>query len=165
MPTARLRLRLVASGRYLYAIGGRTDDEGGPSLTTVERYDPKSNSWTTINPMVESRGLPCAVETKVGKRRVLVVVGGFELSADGTLVQARRTTEVFDPTPAGGHCSMCCFPSAEDPTTALPRPMAWCWRSVASPSSATPPSLSRMSMRYPSSPAISDSGEPGPLVS
>jgi N-acetylneuraminic acid mutarotase len=63
----------------------------------VERYDPKSDSWATMNPMVESRGLPCAVQTKVGKRRVLVVVGGFELSADGTLVQARRTTEVFDP--------------------------------------------------------------------
>jgi N-acetylneuraminic acid mutarotase len=95
MPTARDRLRLVASGRYLYAIGGA--DLAGQSLTTVERYDPKSNSWATMNPMVESRALPCAVQTKVGQRRVLVVVGGFEFSADGTLVQARRTTEVFDP--------------------------------------------------------------------
>jgi hypothetical protein len=42
MPTARLRLRLVASGRYLYAIGGQPDP-AGPSLATVERYDPKSN--------------------------------------------------------------------------------------------------------------------------
>jgi N-acetylneuraminic acid mutarotase len=96
MPTARERLRLVASGRYLYAIGGRAD-EAGPSLTTVERYDPRSNNWTTMNPMVQSRVLPCAVQTRVGNRRVLVVVGGFEFSADGTLVQARRTTEVFDP--------------------------------------------------------------------
>jgi N-acetylneuraminic acid mutarotase len=95
MPTIRQRLRLVASGRYLYAIGGF--DLAGQSLTTVERYDPKSNSWATMNPMVESRALPCAVQTKVGQRRVLVVVGGFEFSADGTLVQARRTTEVFDP--------------------------------------------------------------------
>jgi Kelch motif len=100
MPTVRERLRLVASGRYLYAIGGVAigqPGQFGPSLTTVERYDPKSDRWTTMNPMVESRGLPCAVETKVGKRRVLVVVGGFEVSADGTLIQARRTTEVFDP--------------------------------------------------------------------
>jgi N-acetylneuraminic acid mutarotase len=89
MPTARLRLRLVASGRYLYAIGGQPDP-AGPSLTTVERYDPKSNTWTTMNPMVESRYLPCAVETKVGHRHVLVVVGGFD-------PDARRTTEVFDP--------------------------------------------------------------------
>ena len=94
MPTTRERLRLVASGRYLYAIGGA--DLAGQSLTTVERYDPKSDSWATMNPMVESRVLPCAVETRVGHRRVLVVVGGFEFSADGTFVQARRTTEVFD---------------------------------------------------------------------
>jgi hypothetical protein len=96
MPTARTRLRLVASGRYLYAIGGAAPPSGadpfelGPPLSTVERYDPRSNSWATMTPLVEARLLPCAVETKVGHRRVLVVVGGFE---DG----ARRTTEVFDP--------------------------------------------------------------------
>lgn len=95
MPTARWRLRLVASGRYLYAVGGAAPT--GRSLTTVERYDPESDRWATMNPMVESRGLPCAVETEVGQRRVLVVVGGFEFSADGTFIQARPTTEVFDP--------------------------------------------------------------------
>jgi hypothetical protein len=95
MPTVRWRLRLVASGRYLYAIGGAAPT--GQSLTTVERYDPKSNTWTTLNPMIDSRVLPCAVQTKVGQRRVLVVVGGFEFSAEGTPVDRRRTTEVFDP--------------------------------------------------------------------
>jgi N-acetylneuraminic acid mutarotase len=95
MPTVRWRLRLVASGRYLYAVGGAAPT--GQSLTTVERYDPKSDSWATMNPMVVSRVLPCAVETRVGKRRVLVVVGGFEFSAEGTPVDRRRTTEVFDP--------------------------------------------------------------------
>jgi Kelch motif len=100
MPTARERLRLVASGRYLYAIGGSAPPSGaasfGPSLTTVERYDPRSNSWATMHPMAQSRVLHCAVQTRVGNRRVLVIVGGFEFSADGTLVQARPTTEVFD---------------------------------------------------------------------
>lgn len=62
----------------------------------MERYDPRSNSWATMNPMVESRYLPCAVETKVGHRRVLVVVGGFEFAPGGVLIGARRTTEVFD---------------------------------------------------------------------
>jgi N-acetylneuraminic acid mutarotase len=95
MPTIRWRLRLVVSGRYLYAVGGAAPT--GQSLTTVERYDPKSDSWATMNPMVESRVLPCAVETKVGHRRVLVVVGGFEFSAEGTPIDRRRTTEVFDP--------------------------------------------------------------------
>jgi N-acetylneuraminic acid mutarotase len=50
-----------------------------------------------MNPMLESRLLPCAVETRVGKRRVLVVVGGAEFSAEGAFIDARRTTEVFDP--------------------------------------------------------------------
>ena len=95
MPTARFRLRLVVSGRYLYAIGGAAPT--GQSLTTVERYDPRSNSWATMNSMVESRVLPCAVETRVGQRRVLVVVAGAEFSAEGAFVDARRTTEVFDP--------------------------------------------------------------------
>jgi Kelch motif len=95
MPTARWGLRLVASGRYLYAIGGA--DLAGQSLTMVERYDPKSDRWATMNPMVQSRVLPCAVQTKVGNRHVLVVVGGAEFSAAGTAVQARPTTEVFDP--------------------------------------------------------------------
>jgi N-acetylneuraminic acid mutarotase len=95
MPTARFRLRLVVSGRYLFAIGGA--DPTGQSLTTVERYDPRSNSWATMNSMAESRVLPCAVETKVGQRRVLVVVAGAEFSAEGAFVDARRTTEVFDP--------------------------------------------------------------------
>jgi N-acetylneuraminic acid mutarotase len=89
MPTARRALRLVASGRYLFAIGGAAPT--GESLTTVERYDPKSDSWATMNPMIESRVLPCAVRTRVGNRRVLVVVGGFAEAV------ARRTTEVFDP--------------------------------------------------------------------
>jgi hypothetical protein len=94
MPTARWRLRLVASGPYLYAIGG--EDPTGTSVTTVERYDPRSDSWRTMNPMHERRHVPCAVETKVGERRVLVVVGGAQRS-DGVFVGGRRTTEVFDP--------------------------------------------------------------------
>jgi hypothetical protein len=94
MPTAREGLRVVAAGRYLYAIGGTNPD--GVSLTTVERYDPASDRWTAMAPMVESRGLPCAVATRIGSRTFLVVVGGQELAAGGTFVGARRTTEVFD---------------------------------------------------------------------
>jgi N-acetylneuraminic acid mutarotase len=90
MPTARERLKLVASGRYLYAVGGLAPD--GPSLTTVERYDPKSDSWRTLSPMRESRALSCVVETTVGKRRVLVAVAGVQIPPG----DARRTTEVYD---------------------------------------------------------------------
>jgi N-acetylneuraminic acid mutarotase len=94
MHTARERLDLVAAGGYLYAIGG--DNQIGASLTAVERYDTKTNTWRTMNPLAESRTLTCAVETKVGKRRVLAVVAGGENSADGTLVGPRSTTEVLD---------------------------------------------------------------------
>jgi hypothetical protein len=93
MPTPRARVRLVASGGYLYAIGG--ENRAGLSATTVERYDPKSNRWRTMNPMRESRAAPCAVETKVAGRLVLVVVAGVEFAA-GDPVDGRRTTEVFD---------------------------------------------------------------------
>jgi N-acetylneuraminic acid mutarotase len=102
MHQRRDKLRLVTSGPYLYAIGGT--DPNGQSLTTVERYDPTSDSWATMQPMIEARGLPGVVETKVGGRRVLVVVGGAETNAQGDFVSARRTTEVFDP--ATGHWTM-----------------------------------------------------------
>ena len=94
MPTARERLRLVASGRYLYAIGGFNFEE--QALDTVERYDPRSNSWSTMNPLHESRAVPCAIDTTVGNRHVLVVVAGA-VSRDDTSKDGRRTTEVFDP--------------------------------------------------------------------
>ena len=94
MPTARAGHRLVAARGFLYAVGG--SNPAGASLTTVERYDPASDRWTTLAPMAESRILHCAVATRVGGRTVLVVVGGYEVSADGTFVGARRTTEVFD---------------------------------------------------------------------
>ena len=49
-----------------------------------------------MNPLHESRAVPCAIETTVGNRRVLVVVGGG-FSTDGISTDGRRTTEVFDP--------------------------------------------------------------------
>jgi hypothetical protein len=95
MPTARLRHRLVASGGYLYAIAG-LGDFAGPSLATVERYDPRTNRWTTMNSLHESRILPGAVATTVGRRSVLVVVGGVVFDSGGGFGGGRRTTEVFD---------------------------------------------------------------------
>ena len=99
MPTARSQVRLVAAGRYLYAIGGSGGSGpggAGPSLTTVERYDPRTNSWRSSPSMHEPRGAPCVVETEVGNRHVLVVVAGVLRSATGEFVDGLRTTEVFD---------------------------------------------------------------------
>jgi N-acetylneuraminic acid mutarotase len=96
MPTARIQLRLVAAGRYLYAIGGRGGPGNGMSMTTVERYDPRSDSWRIMAPMRERRAAPCVVETTVGNRHVLVVVAGAQFSVTGELLNGLRTTEVYD---------------------------------------------------------------------
>jgi kelch-like protein 2/3 len=96
MSISRMRLRLVASGHYLYAIGGQADYDQ-PSLAAVERYDPRSNSWTVLRSMHETRVLPGAVETRVGDRTVIAVVAGVEFVDGGVFgPTGRRTTEVFD---------------------------------------------------------------------
>jgi hypothetical protein len=65
-------------------------------LTTVERYDPTSDTWHTLTPMHERRAAPCVVETTVGTRHVIVAVAGTHFSKSGDFVDVLRTTEVFD---------------------------------------------------------------------
>ena len=94
MHTAREHLRIVASGGYLYAMGGYDSDI--KSVRTAERYDPRTNRWHTLRPMIESRAFPCAVETTINHRRMIAVVGGSELAKGNVVIQLRRTTEVYD---------------------------------------------------------------------
>jgi hypothetical protein len=46
--------------------------------------------------MHESRVVPCAVQTTIGHRRVLVVVGGAVFSDTGDFLDGRATTEILD---------------------------------------------------------------------
>jgi N-acetylneuraminic acid mutarotase len=94
MHTARERLRLVAAGRFLYAIGGV--DANGTSLATVERYNPRTNDWATIAPLDASRAFPGVVATSIAGHPVVVVVGGADFDAFGNDVGQRRTTEVLN---------------------------------------------------------------------
>ena len=94
MHTARERHRLVAAGGFLYAIAGV--DANGTSLTTVERYNPRTNVWVTIAPLGASRGVPGVVSTSIAGNPVVVVVGGVEFDASGNVVGPRRTTEVLN---------------------------------------------------------------------
>jgi hypothetical protein len=94
LPAPRDRLRLVAAGDYLYAIGGATPSED--SLATVDRYDPRTGKWTSIAAMNQTRSVPGATVIGHGRDARIAVVGGCEFFA-GTRVQLRRTTEVFDP--------------------------------------------------------------------
>jgi N-acetylneuraminic acid mutarotase len=93
MRTPREKPRLLQSGRYLYAIGGA--DGTGRSLASMERYDPVSDSWQFMNSMHESRYAACAVESKVGNRRVFVVIAGVQAVGFMT-VGGGYTTEIFD---------------------------------------------------------------------
>jgi len=94
LPAPRDRLRLVAAGDYLYAIGGATPSED--SLATVDRYDPRTGKWTSIAAMNQTRAVPGATVIGRGRDARIAVVGGCEFVA-GTRVQLRRTSEVFDP--------------------------------------------------------------------
>ena len=58
MGTAREGLGLTALNNNLYAVGGTSDgysDDGSNTLTTAERYDPDTNSWTPIASMDTAR--------------------------------------------------------------------------------------------------------------
>jgi N-acetylneuraminic acid mutarotase len=94
LPAPRDRLRLVAAGDYLYAIGGVTPN--GDSLATVDRYDPRTGTWSPIAPMNQARAVPGTTVVGRGRDARIAVVGGCQFTA-GALRQFRRTTEVFEP--------------------------------------------------------------------
>jgi N-acetylneuraminic acid mutarotase len=97
MPTARVRLRLVAAGEHLYAIGGQNTD--GSTMSTVERYHPPTETWTTPASMNHDRGLPgvVAITRDPGPqaRHFIVVVGGAQ-TTDFAPNNFLDSTEVYD---------------------------------------------------------------------
>jgi N-acetylneuraminic acid mutarotase len=92
MPTARSQFRLVVAGHQLYAIGGVSAD--GNSLTTVERYEPRTNRWKTLAPMHVARRAPGVVAVRHGSDTLIVAVGGCD-NVDGRLLGFLDTTEVY----------------------------------------------------------------------
>ena len=62
---------MTAVGRYLYVMGG---SPGGPTLRSVERYDPHSDRWEDVAPMPRPRKGARAV-TFAGK---IIVLGGIQ---------------------------------------------------------------------------------------
>jgi hypothetical protein len=81
--TPREHLGAASDGHYLYAIGGRKD---GPdtNLGTLERYDPESNRWKTLESMPTRIGGVGAAY--VGGR--LIAVGGETPKGASDAVQA-----------------------------------------------------------------------------
>lgn len=92
MPTARAGLGLASVGNKIYAIGGRTGTTpcSGTPLSTVERYDPTTDSWTTVAPLLSPRSDLAA--TEVGGK--IYVFGG----CTGTPAAVLNTVDVYDPT-------------------------------------------------------------------
>ena len=93
MPTARTRLRLVAAGGHLYAIGGFANPP--VALPVVERYDPARDSWDQVAPMNEPRGLPGAVTARSGQEDVVVVVGGGQGELFTPTFTVSDSTEIY----------------------------------------------------------------------
>jgi N-acetylneuraminic acid mutarotase len=81
MPTARFRLAAGVVGSLLYVVGG----ESGTStpLSTLQAYNPTSNTWATKAPLPAARKSPNGTGTINGK---LYVSGG--VLADNTLTKS-----------------------------------------------------------------------------
>ncbi|MBI1764160.1 MAG: M36 family metallopeptidase [Acidobacteria bacterium] len=48
LPQAAQRSAVTNDGRYIYSIGGRTSAVSSSTTSTVRRYDPDANAWTTL---------------------------------------------------------------------------------------------------------------------
>ena len=57
MSTARSTVGVAALDGKLFAIGGR---DGSACLKSVEAFDPHTNRWTVVCPMLKRRGGTCA---------------------------------------------------------------------------------------------------------
>ncbi len=95
MPTARQGLSTSVVNGKIYAIGGgelaSVSFTSVETFSTVEEYDPATDTWTTKSPMPTSRGFHSA---NVVDGRIYVI-GGSPRGPDQSLV---RTVEVYDPT-------------------------------------------------------------------
>jgi len=89
MPTARVNLAAAALNGKIYAIGG-WDGVGNPSAvcSTVEEYDPTTDTWTAKAHMPTARG---ALAVSILNGRIYAIGG---ISSDGWAVP---TVEEYDP--------------------------------------------------------------------
>jgi N-acetylneuraminic acid mutarotase len=93
MTTARGGAAVQVVDGKIYVIGGM--DATGASLSSVEIYDPVSNSWTTGTPMLTRRDNPGAAVLD----DVLYVFGGRTRNADDSVVDGTLASmELYDPT-------------------------------------------------------------------
>jgi len=95
MPTARQGLTISVVNGKIYAIGGGASSSSSygqvETFSTVEEYEPATDTWTTKSPMPTSRGFHFAnvVDGKI------YVIGGSQASEPNR--NRVPTVEVYDP--------------------------------------------------------------------
>jgi N-acetylneuraminic acid mutarotase len=83
MPTARQNLGVVAADGRIYAIGG-TNETASTAYSTVEAYDPTSNTWSTVAPLpiaVYAMGGAATADGKIYVAGGIVGAGGVGWTA------------------------------------------------------------------------------------
>lgn len=95
MPTKRAALGVEVVNDHIYAIGGRgwppVGNRGGPFLTVIEEYDPKTNRWRKEKDMPDVRlSFSTAV---VGN--AIYLIGGFVWQ--GRYTENVMTVDVYNP--------------------------------------------------------------------
>lgn len=91
MPTLRTALAAAATKKgKIYVFGGSPESHGYGSLTTVEIYDPATDTWTTGEPMPTARTGHKAVTGPDGR---IYLIGGYSLDHGGHL----NVLEIYDP--------------------------------------------------------------------
>lgn len=97
LPTPRAGLAAAVVDRAIYAIGGRVQpagpcsQEAGGQLSTVERFDLTTETWTTVASLPRARSDLAAVA--LGGR--IYVFGGCRVTPEGTRFLDR--VDVYDP--------------------------------------------------------------------
>lgn len=118
MSVSRSSVGVAVLGRHLYAVGGY-DGTSRRCLSSVERYNPATNEWTSIADMNHRRSGPAVADLAAR----IYVVGGH----DGLLV--RSSAEYYDPR-VGVWCSITDMHIARRnagmlPNTSLGRGLPW----------------------------------------
>ena len=89
MPTARAYLSTSVVNRKIYAIGGY---DGQRVFSTVEEYDPATDTWTKKASMPTARG---GLSTSVVNGKIYAIGG---LRRQGGVREAVAVVEEYDPT-------------------------------------------------------------------
>jgi N-acetylneuraminic acid mutarotase len=86
---------LLASGQLL-VIGGTSPTGGGDAISSVERYDPKTNNWSLAAGLTQGRRMHTA--TLLASGQVLVVGGLSSTGPLGTVERYDPRTNAWSPT-------------------------------------------------------------------